>query len=132
MPEALALADAGVEIHAAMDISDGLALDATRMCQASGVGGELWASAIPINEGVQEAAALVGGEAVQIALTGGEDYELLLALPEAEYEKAREVLEAVGCRLTCVGRLREGEGLVILDASGKPMEMGRLGYEHYG
>lgn len=70
-------------IRAACDISDGLVRDAARLC-GPGVGLVLWREALPIPASVGAAAARLGGDALQWALYGGEDYELALAVaPEA-------------------------------------------------
>jgi thiamine-monophosphate kinase len=64
--------------HAAMDISDGLLLDVSRLCLASKVGVDLDTSTLPL---AGELAGLSRAAALRLALTGGEDYELLLAVP---------------------------------------------------
>ncbi len=130
--EALALATDGVDVHAAMDISDGLVLDASRLCEASGVGAEIYAAEVPLSDGVREAARILGIDAVQLAATGGEEYELLLALREHQVEKARQALARFGCPLTQVGRVVEGSGVRLVDQAGRPIPLRSAGYEHYG
>jgi len=65
---------------AAMDISDGLALDLSRMCAASGVSAEVSVTAIPLSDAAR-AAVNCQSEAIETILTGGDDYEILAAVP---------------------------------------------------
>lgn len=74
-----ALAAAGV--HAMLDLSDGLALDARRLAEASGVRLELDAAALPIAPATAEVARSLGVTPAELAATGGEDYELLFCAP---------------------------------------------------
>ena len=117
--EALALAE-HADLHALIDLSDGLLADCGRLCEASGVAAILDAAAVPI------AAAAAGLEA---ALTDGEDFELLFAVSEAD---AAKLLAAppVACGLTRVGRIAAGAGVTVRDAAGRTLLFPRTGYEH--
>lgn len=78
-------------LHAGIDISDGLAIDASRLAKASGVGIALKLDAIPVSDAARHICRLDGGDPLECALSDGEDFELLLAVPP---ETAREILNA--------------------------------------
>ncbi len=91
--------------RAMLDLSDGLSLDGLRLARASGVRAVVDPEALPLAEGVAEVAEAAGRAPVELAAAGGEDYELLAALPPAAVEPARR---AVPGALTPVGRVEEG------------------------
>ena len=117
------------KLTAGMDVSDGLALDASRMAQASGCGIELDQDAIPISEAAQSMAAKDGRKsALQRALGDGEDFELLFT---ANPEDAQQIVadQMLDVPVTIVGRCIEMEGLYqSTDAGPKPLEIS--GWEH--
>ena len=117
--EALTLAK-HADLHALIDLSDGLLADCGRLCDASGVAAVLNAEAIPIAD------AAAGLEA---ALTDGEDFELLFAVSEAD---AAKLLAAppIACGLALVGRIEPGTGVTVRDAAGRTLTFARTGYEH--
>lgn len=94
---------------AAIDLSDGLLPDLGHLCEASGVGAELDVTALPLAVGL--VAALGEEDARQAALAGGDDYELLVSLPQAALGEAQSRLDALGVPLTAIGICRATPGI---------------------
>ncbi|MBF8221390.1 thiamine-phosphate kinase [Halomonas sp. 328] len=94
---------------AAIDLSDGLLADLGHLLEASGVGATLEPEALPLGEGLVE--ALGPQAAQQAALGGGDDYELLLAIPPAHLAEAQRRLAEQALPLTVIGRCEAAPGL---------------------
>lgn len=124
IPEALALASRLVgDLHAMIDISDGLSLDLWRICEASGVGALLDESALEaaISSDARECSEKDGIAALKHALSDGEDYELLLAVaPTADVG---------GLHLTPIGRI-VGSDMNLTRLDGKVEPLRPRGYMH--
>ena len=110
-----------------IDISDGLVLDLTRLMQASSKGAVIEFDKVPL---CKELARTVKFQ--ELALYGGEDYELLFTVPEDKAALLCEIKESFDVSVTEIGVVgEESEGIVVLDADNKPMELGSKGYEHF-
>lgn len=115
---------------AMMDLSDGLAKDLSRLCAASGCGARVRLEDLPVSAALRQAGSALGVDATTLALSGGEDYELLVTLDVTAFDRARDELrERFGVTLTEVGVIIE-EGLVVVDAEGeRPLEP--EGWDHF-
>jgi thiamine-monophosphate kinase len=126
--EALWLAE-HLNVHAAMDVSDGLSLDLSRMCEASGCGAEIDLRRIPISAAAKELARQDGSSALNHALADGEDFELILAVAQGEADKLL-AQQPLGVRLTQIGRFIAEAGLFSLADDGSRQPLAPRGYEH--
>ncbi len=126
--EGLALASEGV--HAMIDVSDGLAADASHLALSGGVQLELRLPDLPLDDGVAEVAEALGVDPWRLAAGGGEDYELCFcAAPERRERVQRALQDAGGATVTWIGEVHEGTPeLVLLNEHGERVEL--AGYEH--
>lgn len=106
------LAAAGAS--AMIDLSDGLGADAEHLAAAGGVGLRIEAAALPLAKGVAEVALAAGRDPLELAAGGGEDYELLAAIPAERLGEASSAIgEAAEAALTPVGAVVSGGGVEI-------------------
>jgi thiamine-monophosphate kinase len=131
--EAAAIAGA-YQVHAAIDVSDGLALDVARMMEASGTGAVVDLAAVPVHPDAVAMAARPGDGRTPLdhALGDGEDFELVLALPAAE---ARRLVATAGhltprTHWSIIGEVVAGAGLVARTGDGQTRPLAPTGYVH--
>jgi thiamine-monophosphate kinase len=114
---------------ALMDLSDGLSSDLTRLCQASGVGAAVEASKIP-RPTASAKGNLNPARALDLALNGGEDYELLFTVPARKLNRIPARFH--GLPLHCIGEIRQatkGLSLILAEGASRPLEPG--GWDHF-
>jgi thiamine-monophosphate kinase len=104
-----------------IDISDGLSTDLAHLCEESGTGAEIWAEAIPRARRKGKAVSL------ELALDGGDDYELLFTAAQ----QTRVPSRMAGTRISCVGRMVDGSRLLISQADGLRSPLPSAGWEHF-
>jgi len=104
---------------AMMDISDGLLVDLSRLCRESRVGVTIYEESIPMSRELKETAKLLKKDPLDLALGGGEDYELLFTAPENQRVDA-----------FCIGMIMES-GMKIVHKTGKTSTIVIKGYQHF-
>ncbi len=115
-------------VSAAIDSSDGLAWCLYELAAHSGIGFKV--SEVPVAEDVKEFAALNGLDPVELALHGGEEYELVLTIKPKKWLVAKTAVTAVGGRLFRIGEVTS-DRRIILDVNGVSREIEARGYEHF-
>ena len=109
---------------ACIDVSDGLVQDLGHVCAASGVAAELSVERLPMLPRQREHARAMGLDAEVLALTGGEDYELVFTGP------ASPALDGIGTKIGAVLSGPIGEVRVV-DGAGRQVSLGAVGFEHF-
>jgi len=112
----------------AIDISDGLVADLSHICEKSHVGAQLTVDDIPISTIMRDSLPL--DQAYQLALTGGDDYELLFTVSPDNQGGMETSMNNASIKVTCIGRIVAGEQ-VKLKLAGKWVEFRHEGYEHF-
>lgn len=124
----LAFAREGL-VHAAIDVSDGLGVDAGRLARASQVRAVIEEGALPISPALASFAEQEAVDPVEWMLSGGDDYELLLAAPESARAALKSVAATCGVVVTSIGRMESGEGAVLQSPRGD-RDITELGHDH--
>ena len=118
---------AGEGVAAAIDISDGLVADLEKLCTASGVGANVNAENVPVDDVLKGA---FPENWLDLALTGGEDYELLFSAP---HELVGRVAPLLDVPVAVIGEIVDGPaGVTVLDGQGKVIDVERGGWDHFG
>ncbi|MBS0561527.1 MAG: thiamine-phosphate kinase [Proteobacteria bacterium] len=121
------LALAGIA-SAALDVSDGLVQDLGHLCRAAGLTAQIDAAAVPLSD----AARAAGPDWLPACLTGGDDYEILCAVPPDREAALRAASAAAGIPVTRIGAFETGPAeVVVTDATGAPMAFARTGWSHF-
>lgn len=114
--------------HAAIDISDGLAADLNHILKASHVGAKVYVDKLPLSIALK--ASLSYQEALTLALTAGDDYELCFTIPKEKQTELEKKLSSI-CSYTCIGMITEELGLDLCYQNGNQYHGPIQGYEHF-
>ena len=124
--EGKAIARAGCA-NAMIDISDGLSSDLIHICEQSHVGAIVDIDKIPLSAALRKSADALKRSPIQYALSGGEDYELLLTVPPGKIK----ALHGLGITLTEIGEITRSRKRLIIDRHGEQKLLKSTGYKHF-
>jgi thiamine-monophosphate kinase len=116
--------------RAAMDVSDGLAGDLTKLLAASGVAASVSTAAIPLST---PAKLLLerGTVELETLLSGGDDYEILCTIPPSRLSAFTDEAQRAGVPVSAIGTVSAGAGPRFVDAQGRELVLSRLSYSHF-
>jgi thiamine-monophosphate kinase len=112
--------------HAAIDVSDGLLADLGHILEESRLGARLESDALPVSS---VAHGLPGW--LEAALGGGDDYELLFTAPATATSRIEAIGREIDLRVSRIGEITAGPGLEVVDAQGRRVTPGDLGWRHF-
>jgi len=113
-------------VKTAIDLSDGLISDLNQICKSSQVSARVEIERVPIEPRVK---AHFGERALELAVSGGEDYELLFT---GRAEVIDRVKRKAACPITVIGEIVAGrEGVILVDRQGNRVNLGKAGWEHF-
>ena len=117
-------------VHAMMDISDGLAADLPKLCKSSGVGATVYADKLPISDELRKVAGKLEMSATDLAIGGGEEFELLMAVaPEGVDKIIKAIEDHTGVRVAEIGEIAaDSVEIICADGTRKPL---KGGWEHF-
>jgi thiamine-monophosphate kinase len=129
-PKARVLAGQALREYAtaAIDLSDGLIADLGHICKASGVGANIVLDDLPISAALSDTLAIEN--AYDIALKGGDDYELLFSVSEDNRVGMETALANTGNQITCIGQLN-GSAKITTTLNNKPINIQVQSFQHF-
>jgi thiamine-monophosphate kinase len=121
-----------VRVHAsgAMDVSDGLAGDLGKLCAASGVAAQVDVARVPFSEAARKAIA-ADASALETALTGGDDYEIVGTVAPGRFEALKAAAAAAGVPITEIGEIKAGAGAHFIGRDGQELLFKRASFSHF-
>jgi len=117
---------------AMIDLSDGLVSDLWHICEASNVGARLIQSALPLSDELKKMAEINGLDPYILALSGGEDYRLLITVPKENIDRFQKMIEESDkCPIFHVGEITGDNGIGIILPNGMKDRLDITGFDHF-
>lgn len=117
---------------AMIDVSDGLLLDLSRLAKASGAGAVIRLEKLPLSRDVLRYAGKDRLRGSELALAGGEDYELLFTARPASARRLSSISKSLNIPITRIGEMTgKGKAVVVLDENNRELAFKKAGYEHF-
>lgn len=110
-----------------IDVSDGLTLDLSHLCDESGAGAQIFSGKIPLSNALRGSAGALTGPVLDYALAGGEDYELLFTAPPRKLKNLR----GLKIQATEIGIVTKARGISLVGTDGKKKPLTPQGYDHF-
>ena len=114
-------------VHAAMDVSDGLVQDIGHLARAASLGAEIKAAQIPLSQ----AATQAGTNHLETCLTGGDDYELVMAVPSRQAAPLQQAAATLGIPVTPIGHFVPTPGVRVQAPDGQALALKQTGWTHF-
>ncbi len=115
-----------------IDISDGLASDLGHIVEASGVGATVHLDKLPLSRAFAKGTETLSEDPTSLAVSGGEDFELLFTVAESQAGEVIALGETLNCQVTEVGHITSDRGAVVfLDEQKREHHVGRRGFDHF-
>ena len=116
-------------VSAGIDISDGLLADLGHICQSSGAGAQITLPAVPVSALLTH--RLSEQEALAMAMTAGDDYELLFTVPHEHEQSVMAISLELDVPIHCIGTMTSGSHVICKDAQGAEISFEKDGYQHF-
>ncbi len=118
--------------HAAIDLSDGLSCDVGHICEESRVGAEVWGKALPLSSQLHAFAQRNNVDPIELALRGGEDYEILFTAPAKNHQKVLNVSKHTKVPVACIGEIKPKKfGQQLEYPEGRRQKLLKKSFDHF-
>jgi thiamine-monophosphate kinase len=114
-------------VSAMIDVSDGLLQDLGHICRESDVGATIRTASVPVSAAYRR----VQGADRRLALSGGEDYELMCTVPVPQVQRLEAHRARLGCRITRIGEVTRSQGVRLVGPHGETVDPVTCGFDHF-